>query len=40
VRAREIGLKGRKYLEENFSRAALVEKLAGILEEIVSSRRT
>jgi glycosyltransferase involved in cell wall biosynthesis len=40
VRALEMGLKGRKYLEENFSRAALVEKLAGILEEIVSSRRT
>jgi glycosyltransferase involved in cell wall biosynthesis len=40
VRALEMGLKGRKYLEENFSRAALVEKLAGVLEEIVSSRRT
>jgi glycosyltransferase involved in cell wall biosynthesis len=40
VRAREMGLKGQKYLEENFSRAALVKKLVGILEEIVSSRRT
>jgi glycosyltransferase involved in cell wall biosynthesis len=39
-RAREMGLKGRKYLEENFSRAALVEKLARILEGAVSSRRT
>jgi glycosyltransferase involved in cell wall biosynthesis len=40
VRAREMGLKGRKYLEENFSRTALVEKLVGILEGVVGSRRT
>jgi glycosyltransferase involved in cell wall biosynthesis len=40
VRAREMGLKGRKYLEENFSRTALVEKLEGILEEIIRSRGT
>ncbi|MCJ7432694.1 MAG: glycosyltransferase, partial [Anaerolineales bacterium] len=40
VCAREMGLKGRKYLEENFSRTASVEKLAEILKGVVGSRRT
>ena len=31
-RSREMGLSGRKYLEEHFSRTAIAEKLLGILE--------
>jgi hypothetical protein len=31
-----MGLKGRKYLEENFSRAVIGEKLVRLLEEIIS----
>ena len=34
-RSREMGLAGRKYLEEHFSRTLLGEKLATILEEMV-----
>jgi glycosyltransferase involved in cell wall biosynthesis len=35
ARAREMGLSGRKYLEEHFSRAAIGEKLLRVLEELV-----
>ncbi len=35
-RSREMGLKGRKYLEENFSRAAIGDKLLNLLEELTS----
>ena len=38
VRSRQMGLAGRKYLEEHFSRSALAEKLAGILEEMVTPK--
>jgi glycosyltransferase involved in cell wall biosynthesis len=34
-RAREMGLAGRKYLEEHFSRTAIGEKLLGVLEGLV-----
>ena len=34
LRSRQMGLAGRKYLEEHFSRAALADKLAGILEDM------
>jgi glycosyltransferase involved in cell wall biosynthesis len=34
MRAREMGLKGRAYLEENFSRAVIGEKLLHLLEEM------
>jgi len=34
-KARAMGLRGRAYLEQNFSRSALAEKLAGILEGMV-----
>jgi glycosyltransferase involved in cell wall biosynthesis len=35
IRARQMGLSGRLYLEEHFSRVAVAEKLAGIMEGIV-----
>jgi len=35
VKAREMGLKGRAYLEEHFSRASFGEKLVGLLDEMV-----
>jgi glycosyltransferase involved in cell wall biosynthesis len=35
ARSHQMGLAGRKYLEEHFSRSALAAKLAGILEEMV-----
>jgi glycosyltransferase involved in cell wall biosynthesis len=35
VKAREMGLKGRAYLEEHFSRAAIGEKLLKLLSEMV-----
>jgi len=35
--SRAMGLKGRKYLEENFSRAVIGEKLIKLLEEIISA---
>jgi glycosyltransferase involved in cell wall biosynthesis len=34
--SRAMGLQGRKYLEGNFSRAAIGEKLVGLLERLVS----
>jgi glycosyltransferase involved in cell wall biosynthesis len=34
VKAREMGLAGRKYLEENFSRAAISEELLRLLDEL------
>ncbi len=34
-----MGLKGRKYLEENFSRAAIGKKLVGLLEELVKKEK-
>ncbi len=34
-RSREMGMRGRRYVEQHFDRAALAEKLAGILEEMV-----
>ena len=37
--SRAMGLKGRKYLEENFSRAVIGEKLVSLLEEIVSDTK-
>ncbi|HTX93264.1 MAG TPA: glycosyltransferase family 4 protein [Anaerolineales bacterium] len=37
-RSRQMGLAGRRYLEEHFSRAAMAEKLTGILEEMVQPR--
>jgi glycosyltransferase involved in cell wall biosynthesis len=37
-RSRSMGLAGRKYLEEHFSRSALAEKLVGILEKMAESR--
>jgi glycosyltransferase involved in cell wall biosynthesis len=36
--ARRMGLKGRKHLEEHFSRERMAEKLAGILEEMVDAK--
>jgi glycosyltransferase involved in cell wall biosynthesis len=35
-RSRMMGLAGRKYLEEHFSRSAMAEKLAGLLVEMVT----
>ncbi len=35
--SRAMGLKGRRYLEENFSRAVIGNKLVDLLEELVSS---
>ncbi len=34
---RAMGLKGRKYLEENFSRAVIGEKLIDLLEELIAA---
>jgi glycosyltransferase involved in cell wall biosynthesis len=39
TQARQMGLAGRKYLEEHFSRSALAEKLAGLLEEMIKDHR-
>ena len=39
-RSREMGLKGREYLEENFSRAAIGEKLVQLLEREILSRKS
>ena len=36
--SRAMGLKGRRYLEENFSRAVIGNKLVDLLEELVSSQ--
>ena len=38
-KARQMGLDGRKYLEENFSRAIIGEKLLGLLEDLVNGER-
>ena len=38
AKARQMGMAGRKYLEEHFSRSAVAEKLAGILEEMTVHR--
>jgi glycosyltransferase involved in cell wall biosynthesis len=38
VKSRQMGLAGRKYLEENFSRAVIGERLVMLLEELVQSR--
>ena len=35
--SRAMGLQGRKYLEENFSRAVIGEKLVALLKELVYS---
>ena len=35
-KAREMGLNGRTYLEEHFSRAAIGEKLLGLLGEMTA----
>ncbi len=37
--SRAMGLKGRKYLEENFSRAVIGEKLVSLLEEMTSHNK-
>jgi glycosyltransferase involved in cell wall biosynthesis len=37
--SRAMGLKGRKYLEEHFSRAVIGEKLVRLLEEIMSQNK-
>jgi len=37
-KSRALGLNGRKYLEENFSREALAKKLCGLLEKLVGAR--
>jgi len=36
ARSQEMGLSGRRYIEEHFDRAALAEQLMGILEEMVN----
>jgi len=38
-KAREMGLNGRKYLEQNFSREVIGEKLVALLEEMVGEKR-
>ena len=38
VKAREMGMNGRKYLEKNFSREAIGQKLIELLEEVVEGR--
>ena len=37
--SRRMGLAGRRYLEQHFSRSAVAEKLAGIMEEMRSRSR-
>ncbi len=37
--SRRMGLRGRKYLEENFSRAVIGEKLVSLLEEMVTQNK-
>ena len=36
--SRQMGLNGRKYLEENFSREVIGEKLVDLLEEITGKK--
>ena len=38
-KCREMGMNGRKYLEENFSREAIGEKLVELLEEMVGKKK-
>ena len=38
-KARQMGLDGRNYLEEHFSRAVIGEKLLGLLEDLVNGER-
>jgi glycosyltransferase involved in cell wall biosynthesis len=38
-RSRQMGLAGRRYLEEHFSRSAVAEKLAVLLDEMVTDSR-
>ena len=38
-KSREMGLNGRKYLEANFSREAIGEKLVALLEEMVGKKK-
>jgi glycosyltransferase involved in cell wall biosynthesis len=38
IKARQMGLNGRRYLEENFSREKVVERLLKLLEEIKDQR--
>ena len=38
-KAREMGLNGRKYLEQNFSREVIGEKLVALQEEMVGEKR-
>jgi glycosyltransferase involved in cell wall biosynthesis len=39
ARSRQMGLAGRRYLEEHFSRSAVAEKLARLMEEMVAVSR-
>jgi glycosyltransferase involved in cell wall biosynthesis len=39
ARSRQMGLAGRKYLEEHFSRSALATKLAGLMDDMVKGTR-
>jgi glycosyltransferase involved in cell wall biosynthesis len=39
ARSRQMGLAGRRYLEEHFSRSAVAEKLVGLMEEMVRDFR-
>ena len=38
AQSRAMGLKGRKYLEQNFSRAVIGDKLLGLLDELILDR--
>jgi glycosyltransferase involved in cell wall biosynthesis len=37
-RSRKMGMAGRKYLEEHFSRERIAEKLVGLLEDLVKEK--
>jgi glycosyltransferase involved in cell wall biosynthesis len=37
VTAREMGMRGRKYLEEHFNRARIADDFIGMIEETVNS---
>ena len=39
IQAREMGLKGRKYLEENFSREKVVDQLLSLLEDMAKEKQ-
>ena len=38
-KSREMGMNGRKYLEQNFSREAIGKKLVALLEEMVGKKK-